>query len=118
MLRQAGSNGIVVVKLKKKLKYRSHVYLEPVRPWFILRMLEYLKHNNEIYGDITIESPYIRKNWLGACEQSSREEDILTKVLEDLDNPIEVMLKSEDERTDDHNLEATENCLDALLMEK
>ena len=83
MLRQTGSNGLAVVNLKKKLKYRGHVYLKPVRPWLIVRILEYLKHSNELYRDRTIEFTCIPKYWLGACEQSSREEDILTKILED-----------------------------------
>ena len=30
--RIADSNGLVIVKLKRKLKYRVHVYFEPVRP--------------------------------------------------------------------------------------
>ena len=74
-----------------------------------MRILEYFKHNNELYRDRTIESTYIPEYWLRACKQSSREEDILKKILEDLDHPMEVILESEDKRTDDHNLIATEN---------
>lgn len=112
MLRQTGSNGLVVVNLKTKLKYRGNVYLKPVRPWFIVRILEYLKHSNELDRDRTIESAYILEYWLRACEQSSREKDILKKILEDLDHPMEVMLENEDKRTDDHNLKTIENFFD------
>ena len=79
-------------------------------------MLEYLKHNNKRYKDIIIEPNNIPENLLGAYEQSRREENILTKILEDLDHPIEVMLHSEGERADDSNLETTENCLDAFRI--
>ena len=48
----ADSNGIVIVKLKKKLQYRSHDYFQSVRPNLILKFLQYLKLNNPLYYDI------------------------------------------------------------------
>ena len=44
--RLADRNGVIIVKLKRKLQYRGHVYFESVRPSFILRFLQYLKLNN------------------------------------------------------------------------
>ena len=35
--RPADSNGIVIVKLKRKLQYRGHIYFESVRPNFVMR---------------------------------------------------------------------------------
>ena len=35
-------NGLVVAKLKRDLKYRGHVYFEPVRPHIIYQALAYL----------------------------------------------------------------------------
>ena len=37
-----GSNGIIIVKLKRNLQYRGHVYFESVRPNFILKFVQYL----------------------------------------------------------------------------
>ena len=37
--RPADSNGLIVVKLKRDLKYRGHVYFEPVRPHVIYEAL-------------------------------------------------------------------------------
>ena len=51
-MRPADSNSIVIVKLKRKLPYRGHVYLESVRPNFILRLLQYLDLNDLLYHDI------------------------------------------------------------------
>ena len=48
------SNGIVIVKLKRKLEYRGHVHFESVRPNFIMRLQQYLKLNNSLYHDIEI----------------------------------------------------------------
>ena len=40
---RADSNGIVIVRLKRKLQCRGHVYFQSVRPNFIMRLLQYLK---------------------------------------------------------------------------
>ena len=49
--RPADCNGIVIVKRKRKLQYRGHVYFESVRPDIIFRLLQYLKVNNALYYD-------------------------------------------------------------------
>ena len=54
-----------------------------------------------------IEPNNIPGSLLVPYEQSSRKERILTKILEDLDYPIEVMLTSDGKRT----VESTKNCL-------
>ena len=41
--RTADSNGLVIVKLKRKLEYRGHVLFEPVRTRFIVDLLSCLK---------------------------------------------------------------------------
>ena len=51
----ADSNGIIKVKLKRKLQYRGHVYFESVRPNFILKFLQYLKLNYPLCNDIEID---------------------------------------------------------------
>ena len=50
----ADSNGIVIVKLKRMLQYRGHVYFESVKPNFIMSLLQYSKLNNSLYHDIEI----------------------------------------------------------------
>ena len=52
--RPADSNDLVIVKLKRKLEYRGHVYFEPVHPRLIFRILQFLKKNNPLYPDINI----------------------------------------------------------------
>ena len=48
------SNGLILVKLKRDLKYRGHVYLEPVRSHVIYQALTYLKSHNKFYEDISV----------------------------------------------------------------
>ena len=42
----ADSNGLVMIKLKRKLMYRGHVYFEAVSPNVVMAALSYLKQNN------------------------------------------------------------------------
>ena len=76
--RQADINGF---KLIVKLENRGYVYFEPVQSRFIVIMLECLKDNNELYRDVITGPNKMPENLLGACEQNSREQGILTKIL-------------------------------------
>ena len=55
----ADSNGLVIVKLKRKFEYRGHVYSEPVPPRFIFRILQFLKKNKPLHDGIDINLSYI-----------------------------------------------------------
>ena len=52
--RSCDSNGLIIVKLKRHMKYRGHPFFEPVRPSMIYEALEYLKTHNMFYEDIII----------------------------------------------------------------
>ena len=52
--RSCDSNGLIIVKLKRRMKYRGHVFFEPVRSSMICEALEYLKTHNMFYEDIII----------------------------------------------------------------
>ena len=54
LLRPTDSNGIIVVKLKRKFEFIGHVLFELVRPRIIESFLNYLKLNNHLYRDIVI----------------------------------------------------------------
>lgn len=60
--RPADSNGLVMVRLKRKLAYSGHVYFEAVRPVFINRLLQYLKNNNPLYANVEIDISSIPKD--------------------------------------------------------
>ena len=48
------SSGIIMLKLKRKLKYHGHQYYEPVRPAIVYDALDYLRNNNTLYSNIDI----------------------------------------------------------------
>ena len=47
-------SGLIVVKIKRDLKYRVHVYSELVRPHILYYELTYLKSYNKFYQSISI----------------------------------------------------------------
>ena len=50
----ADSNELIVVKVKRDLKYRGYVYFEPVCPDVIYQAQVYFKTHNKFYEDISI----------------------------------------------------------------
>ena len=52
--RVTDSNGLILMKLKRKLSYRGHVLFEPLRPGVVKLVLDYLKQNNFLYNNILI----------------------------------------------------------------
>ena len=47
------SNGIILVKLKRKHEFRGHVYFEGVCPERVGNALQNLKNSNPFYSDIS-----------------------------------------------------------------
>ena len=84
--RGTDSNGLILMKLKRKLSYRGHVLFEPVRRDVVNLVLDYFKQNNFLYNNILInidnmavdllclvEIPVIRE--VDIQEESELEED-------------------------------------------
>ena len=51
----AYSTGLVIIKLKRKLEYESHVFFEAVIPAFLFNILYQLGENNHLYKDIIVK---------------------------------------------------------------
>ena len=85
--RPADSNGIVIVKLKRKLQYRSHVYFESLRPNFIMRLLQHLKLNNSLYHDIEINLDNVPNLLINEKSQDS----LLLNVFSNIDIHEEIL---------------------------
>ena len=85
-------SGIILLKLKRKLQFRGHVYFQAVRPHFVLQALQLLKANNILYKDIQIDVNNIDTN--------------LT-VLHETDNSITV-----NEATGSKNNSVTDDCVE------
>ena len=80
------SSGIILLKLKRKLQFRGHVYYQAVRPEIVLNALNWLKANNELYNTITIDIDRIDKN-LTTLEVTSIPE-CTTSTSTDVEQPM------------------------------
>ena len=95
----ADSNGIIMVKLKRKLVYRGHVYFEAVSPDLVRSALQYLKLNNPLYCDIVIDIGQIPETLLSFAEpteipieievESGTSESVTPNAPEDAYNPLD-----------------------------
>ena len=76
--RLVDSNGLLVVKLKRDLKYRGYVYLEPVRPNVIYQTLNFLKikYTQKVLWDVSIHisrslkeknDKFFKYSWTSRC---------------------------------------------------
>ena len=52
--RPSENDGVVLVKLKRKIEFKGHVYFESVRPSFVELALNYLKEHNPFYSNVLI----------------------------------------------------------------
>ena len=50
--RHTDSNGLIIIKLKRKLECKGHVVFEAVRPDVVIKFLEFLKIHNDLYSEI------------------------------------------------------------------
>ena len=55
-------SGIIMLKLKRKLEFRGHVYFQAVRPEVLLNALNWLKINNPLYNNIGVDIDNIDRN--------------------------------------------------------
>ena len=86
--RPADSNGLLVVKLKHKLEYKSHVIFEADRPTLVVQFLELLKLHSHLYSDIEINYNNIPVDML--CCYNEKLEETYLQLLRSLDQPTEV----------------------------
>ena len=65
-------SGIILLKLKRKLEFRGHVYFQVVRPQLIQAALTWLQINNPLYANISIDITNIdsRLTGLNQSEES------------------------------------------------
>ena len=90
--RGADSNGIIMIKLKRKLSVRGHVYFEAVSPDLVNLALTYLKDNNHLYSDIVIDVSQIPSSLLSLTEpvdNSDHDVDDIGNQIDERENPLD-----------------------------
>ena len=117
----ADSNGLISVKLKRKLCYNGHVYFEPVRPEAVKSALQYLKLNNNLYHDIVIAIDDIPPELLSHPDETSElnECEYIEEASENIEEASENIEEANDENVEeanDENLEEQESPLDKMRV--
>jgi len=72
--RPPDSSGIIMLKLKRKLQFRGHVYFQAVRPEVVLHALQWLQRNNELYENVAINLENIAPELSSLCDHEQETE--------------------------------------------
>lgn len=113
-------SGIIILKLKRKLSFRGHVYFQAVRPDIILNALNWLRDNNPFYGSIIINIKNIDINLTEQQLHTFSEQDAKMSPLMDEGTPEQKGADDENEEEVDDPLNefrapTTETCLQSVL---
>ena len=113
------NNGVVQVALKKRLRFKSNIYLEPVRPDKVKEVLTYLKSSNFLYSNIEIDIDQIPDeliNFEADIERNDSDSEsdasidfVCDEKAEVIQNYNEEELKSDSENDDTSSIEESEN---------
>ena len=91
--RPADSNGVIIVKLKRKAAYRGHMLFEPIRPRLTESLLQYLKKHNHLYRKTEIEIESIPEELQSQIGNIS-EENAYNYLVKNITNPIDIIIDS------------------------
>ena len=80
--RPPDSSGIIMLKLKRKLQFRGHVYFQAVRPEVVLHALQWLKRNNELYENVAINLQNIDRELSSLCNHEQEIESGIASCCE------------------------------------
>ena len=83
------SNGLIWVKLKRKLEYRGHVVFEGVDPNSIKCALDFLKEHNSFYSDIIINMNNITPELLCLSDTDAMIEKDNFSITIEIDSELE-----------------------------
>ena len=86
----ADINGLVVLKLKRKLNYQGLVYFEVVRPETVFHASLHLRQNNALYSDIEIVLDNIPSDLLSLSAENENDKTLeRSDCLEEDQNPLD-----------------------------
>ena len=77
-----------MVKLKRKLNFRGHVYFQAVSPESIDAALSYLKENNVFYSNINIDMASLPISLTNLSDEELTDSESRDDALEENDNPL------------------------------
>ena len=88
--RPADSNGVIIVKLKRKAAYHGHVLFEPVRPRLIESLLQHLKKHSHLHRNIEIDIENIPEELL--LQIGTISEENAYYLVKNITDPIDIII--------------------------
>ena len=105
-------SGIILLKLKRKLQFRGHVYFQAVRPQFVISALNWLIANNPLYRNIEIQCDNISRELTNlncpVTDQENIDEHLQSNVNREVLNED---AEEQDDPLNEHRSAETETCL-------
>ena len=109
-------SGIILLKLKRKLQFRGHVYFQAVRPQFVITALNWPIANNPLYRNIEIQCDNISSDLTNLncpdTDQENIDEQLKSNVNRELCNED---VEEQDDPLNEHRSAASETCLQSIL---
>ena len=104
-------SGIIMLKLKRKLRFRGHVYFLAVRLELIVNALNWLRQNNPLYCDVTTDINHIDQN-LQNLDQSdaNKSSEACSSTL-----PPDESIEETDDPLNENRQATHETCLQLVL---
>ena len=108
----------ILLKLKRKLQFRGHVYFQAVRPQFVINALDWLIANNPLYRNIENQCDNIGPELTNLnCPDTDQE---------NIDGPFQLQsnvnrehcnedVEEQDDPLNEHHSTASETCLQSIL---
>ena len=111
-------SGIILLKLKRKLQFRGHVYFQAVRPQLVLCALNWLVENNPLYENIQIQCDNISSDLTNLNCSVSNSENTHNSLQQQTNVNIEQLdevAEEQDDRLNEHRSATSETCLQSIL---
>ena len=112
-------SGIIMLKLKRKLQFRSHVFFQAVRPQFVLNALNWLKINNPLYTNIVINIENINIEFMNLEDDDENTNEVGADENHTSKGQCAEEDNSDNEEKDDpldkHRQVASETCSQSVL---
>ena len=112
-------SGIILLKLKRKLQFRGHVYFQAVRPQFVINALNWLIANNPLYANIQIQCDNISSDLINFncpdTDQGNEDEQLQFQTNEPVDKELLEGTEEQDDPLNKYRSAASETCLQSIL---
>ena len=108
-------SGIILLKLKRKLQFRGHVYFQAVRPQFVINALNWLVENNPLYRNIQIQCHNISSDLTELNCSATDQVNVARQLQSDSNEPLIDDVEEQDDPLNEHRSAASETCIQSIL---